>query len=333
MSKEKLQMLSGGISVVVPVYNSQETLKDLLIRLESVLSVFDNTFEVILINDGSKDNSWQVVGELADDYVFVRGLNLMRNYGQHNALLAGIREARYETIITIDDDLQQPPEEIPKLLEKLNDGCDVVYGTPQAKQHGFWRSLASQIVRLALTSVMNAKTARDVSAFRAFRTQLRNSFARYDGPFVSIDVLLTWSTKKFSSVRVKHEQRLSGESNYNFSKLVLHALDMITGFSTAPLKFASIMGFVFSLFGLAVLIYVVVSYLIRGSIPGFPFLASIVAIFAGAQLFALGVIGEYLARIHFRTMGRPSYSVRSTAGKNDICEPKNAQSRENQNGC
>ncbi|RKY11318.1 MAG: glycosyltransferase [Planctomycetota bacterium] len=326
-------MSSEGISVVVPVYNSRETLKDLVNRLESVLGSCDGTFEVILVNDGSKDNSWQVIEELANGHKLVKGLNLMRNYGQHNALLAGIRAARYATIVTIDDDLQQPPEEIPKLLGKLNDGCDVVYGTPQAKQHGFWRNLASQIVRLALTSVMNAKTARNVSAFRAFRTQLRDSFACYDGPFVSIDVLLTWSTKRFASVSVRHEQRSSGESNYTFLKLVSHALDMITGFSTLPLRLASFMGFLFSLFGFGLLIYVVTGYLIRGSIPGFPFLASIVAIFAGAQLFALGVIGEYLARIHFRTMGRPSYSIRSTAGKNDICEPKNTQSRESQDGC
>ena len=326
-------MQSDGISVVVPVYNSQETLKDLVIRLESVLSSCGNAFEVILINDGSRDNSWQVIEELADGHKFVRGLNLMSNYGQHNALLAGIREARYATIVTIDDDLQHPPEEIPKLLEKLNEDYDVVYGTPQAKQHGFWRSFASQLVRLALTSVMNAKTARNVSAFRVFRTQLRNSFAHYDGPFVSIDVLLGWSTKRFASVSVRHEQRPSGESNYTFSKLVSHALDMMTGFSTIPLRLASVMGFVFSFFGLGILIYVFISYLIRGSVPGFPFLASIIAMFAGAQLFALGIIGEYLARIHFRTMGRPSYSIRSTASKNDIREPNDTQSGESQDGC
>jgi len=323
---------SGGISVVVPVYNSQETLKDLVNRLESVLGSCDGTFEVILINDGSNDNSWQVIEELADGHKFVKGLNLMRNYGQHNALLAGIRAARYATIVTIDDDLQHPPEEIPKLLEGLNKRYDVVYGTPQAVQHGLCRRLSSQITRMALKSVMGVEIARKVSAFRAFRTQIREGFARYDGPFVSIDVLLGWSTKKFVSVSVRHELRSTGESNYTFLKLVSHALDMITGFSTLPLRLASFMGFLFSLFGFGLLIYVVTGYLIRGSIPGFPFLASIIAMFAGAQLFALGVIGEYIARIHFRTMRRPSYSIRSTAGKNGICEPNKTQNRESQDG-
>lgn len=326
-------MPSDGISVVVPVYNSQETLKDLVNRLESVLSACDNAFEVILINDGSKDNSWQAIEESAEGHKFVRGLNLMRNYGQHNALLAGIREARYATIVTIDDDLQHPPEEIPKLLEELNKGHDVVYGTPQAAQHGLCRRLSSQITRIALKSVMGVEIARKVSAFRAFRTQIREGFARYDGPFVSIDVLLSWSTRNFASVCVRHEQRPSGESNYTFSKLVSHALDMMTGFSTVPLRLSSIMGFFFSFFGFGLLIYVVTGYLIRGSIPGFPFLASIIAMFAGAQLFALGVIGEYLARIHFRTMRRPSYSIRSTTGKNGICELNKTQSRESQDGC
>jgi len=180
---------------------------------------------------------------------------------------------------------------------------------------------------------MGVEIARKVSAFRAFRTQIREGFALYDGPFVSIDVLLGWSTKRFASVSVRHEQRPSGESNYTFSKLVSHALDMMTGFSTIPLRLASVMGFVFSFFGLGILIYVFISYLIRGSVPGFPFLASIIAMFAGAQLFALGVIGEYLARIHFRTMRRPSYSIRSTACKTGIRESNDTQSGESQDGC
>lgn len=326
-------MQFDGISVVVPVYNSPKTLTPLVTRLKSILESCAKSFEVILINDGSKDNSWQVIEELADGHKFVRGLNLMRNYGQHNALLAGIREARYATIVTIDDDLQHPPEEIPKLLEKLNEGYDVVYGTPQTKEHGLWRNFASQITRMALKSVMNVETARNVSAFRAFRTQIRDGFDRYNGPFVSIDVLLTWSTKKFASVSVRHEHRQTGISNYTFLKLVSHALDMITGFSTVPLKLASVIGFIFSLFGLAILIYVVMSYLVRGSIPGFPFLASIIAMFAGAQLFALGVIGEYLARIHFRTMKRPSYSIRSVANTSDIHGANSGQGKESQDGC
>ncbi len=251
-----------------------------------------------------------MIEQLAAKHEWVRGIRLMRNYGQHNALLCGIRAARYEVVVTMDDDLQNPPEEIGRLLEQLAQGHDVVYGTPRAEQHGLWRDVASVITKLALQSAMGVETARMVSAFRVFRTQLRDAFVSYKSPFVSIDVLLTWATTRFSTVAVKHEPRTIGKSNYTFPKLVRHAVTMMTGFSVLPLRFASIMGFFFTLFGLGILAYVVGLYLISGSsVAGFPFLASIIAIFSGAQLFALGIIGEYLTKVHFRMMDKPPYAV------------------------
>ncbi len=318
MSEEKLFMTeSFTCSVVVPVYNSESTLKELLSRLAQVLPVFSRDYEAILINDGSRDNSWNMICQLVHEYPWARGINLMRNYGQHNALLCGIRAAKNEVIITIDDDLQHPPEEIQKLLLKMYEGFDVVYGTPMKEQHSLWRDLASQVSKLALRSVMGAETARYVSAFRVFRTQLRDAFANYQGPFPSIDVLLTWGTTRFTAVPVQHNPRKAGMSNYTFRKLVVHALNMMTGFSTLPLQIASLTGFVFTLFGFIVLTYVLGRYVIQGgSVPGFPFLASIISIFSGAQLFALGIIGEYLARMHFRMMERPPYVVRLTTSQN-----------------
>jgi undecaprenyl-phosphate 4-deoxy-4-formamido-L-arabinose transferase len=235
----------------------------------------------------------------------------MRNYGQHNALLCGIRAARGDFIVTMDDDLEHQPEEIPRLFARLQEGFDVIYATPEHEQHGLWRAIASRITRLALRSAAGASVARNVSAFRVFRTELRDAFAGYQAPFVSIDVLLTWATNRFGAVKIPFKPRWSGSSTYTFGKLVRHALDMMTGFSTAPLQLASLIGFGCTLFGLVVLVFVVGRYFLEGSIPGFPFLASIIAIFSGAQLFALGVIGEYLARMHFRTMNRPAYAIRA----------------------
>lgn len=304
-----------GVSVVVPVYNSALSLPTLVERLDSVLKHPCHQYEVILVNDGSRDASWSVIEHLCGRFPFVRGIDLMRNYGQHNALLVGIRAAQYEIIITMDDDLQHPPEEIPHLLTKLSEGYDVVYGTPLREQHGFWRNLASQVTKLALQSAMGAEIARKVSAFRAFRTELCSAFANYQSPFVSIDVLLTWGSTRFAAVPVRHKPRRIGASSYTFGKLITHALNMMTGFSIWPLQLASLIGFGFTLFGIGVLMYVIGRYLIQGgSVPGFPFLASIIAIFSGAQLFALGVIGEYLARMHFGLMGRPTYIVRASVG-------------------
>jgi undecaprenyl-phosphate 4-deoxy-4-formamido-L-arabinose transferase len=156
---------------------------------------------------------------------------------------------------------------------------------------------------------MGAEIASNISAFRAFRTQIRDAFANYESPSISIDVLLTWATTRFAMVKVRHSPRLHGTSNYTLRKLMTHAFNMLTGFSTIPLQLASLIGFVCTLFGMGILAYVLGRYFISGStVAGFPFLASVIAILGGAQLFALGIIGEYLARMHFRTMGRP-YSV------------------------
>jgi len=304
-----------GISVVCPVFNGEATLTELYQRLVSALSVLVVEFEIIFVNDHSSDKSGKLIASLAAQDPRVQGIDLMRNYGQHNALLCGIRTARFDTIVTVDDDLQHPPEEITKLLERLEEGYDVVYGTPIKEQNGWARALASKAVRLALQSVVGYKVARNVSAFRAFRAQLREAFAGYHSSFVSIDVLLTWATTRFGAVYVRFDPRFAGSSNYKLSSLLRHALDMTTGFSTKPLQLASLIGFIFTVFGMCVLLYVIVRYFFQGSIPGFPFLASIIAIFSGAQLFALGVIGEYLARMHFRLMDRPAYVVRSVTPK------------------
>ena len=309
--------LPRGVSIVVPVHGTGDALAELISRVSSVLGGASGLpWEVILVNDGSPESCWHRIEELARSHGNVRGINLMRNYGQHNALLCGLRATVYDTTVTMDDDLQHPPEEIPKLLSLREEGWDVVYGTPASQRQPFWRKLASMLIRIALAGAIGWKRARGVSAFRAVRTESRRAFADFRGPFVSLDVLLSWSTDRASQVEVRHDARRSGASGYSFWKLASHAADMMTGFSAWPLRLASVVGFGFTLFGLAVLAYVIVRYLLAGgSVPGFPFLASIIAIFSGAQLFALGIIGEYLARMHFRSMERPVYVVRQTTSE------------------
>ena len=314
---DRKEPLRRGVSVVVPVYGSEGTLVELVDRLQPILRASAREFEVIFVDDGSPDGSWEVVSGLVKSRDHVRGASLMRNYGQHNALLCGIRMARFDVCVTMDDDLQNPPEEIPALLAGLEQ-CDVVYGTPERQQHGVYRDLASTITKLVLQQAMGAETARNISAFRAFKTDLRNAFAAYRSPLVSIDVLLTWATTRFRAISVRHDERKRGVSNYTMRRLVVHALNMMTGFSTLPLRLAAMIGFSFTLFGMGVLAYVIGRYLIQGSVvPGFAFLASVIAIFSGAQLFALGIVGEYLGRMHMRMMDRPTYSVRALAESTD----------------
>lgn len=303
---------SPAVSVVVPVYNAADRLTKLAERVSSALEHV--AFELILVNDGSADSSWEVILALCSDRR-ITGIDLMRNYGQHNAVLAGVRAARAPVIVTIDDDLQNPPEEIPRLVAALTD-ADVVYGTPIERQHGFVRNAGTGLAKIALSAVVGRDTARRVSAFRAFRADLRNAFADFAGSYVSIDVLLSWGAQRVESVPVHHHLRAEGRSGYSFGRLATHALNVLTGFSTRPLRLASLIGLASTCFGLAVLVYVLVRYFTVGNpVPGFPFLASLISIFSGAQLLTLGIMGEYLARMHVRIMERPTYVVRHQSGE------------------
>jgi glycosyltransferase involved in cell wall biosynthesis len=293
--------------------------------VDSAHSACADQFELVLVDDESQDDSWEVIGALRNDHSWIRGFQLMQNSGQHSALLCGIRAVRYEVVVTIDDDLQHPPEEIPKLLDELRQGADVVYGTPEHERHDILRVLSSRLTRLALKSAMGIDVARKVSAFRAFRTPVRDGFSNYSGSFVSIDVLLTWATTRFAAVPVRHDERQYEVSQYTLRKLVTHALNMMTGFSVVPLQVASLAGLLFTLFGFGVLTFVLARWFIYGSVvPGFAFLASIISVFAGAQLFALGIIGEYLARMHFRIMDRPPYVIRERPAQEAYTQPDSA---------
>lgn len=301
-----------SVSIVIPVYNSAESIGLVVEELHQHLPEMVEEWEIVLVEDDSHDASWQRIVEMLPRYPRLRAFKLMRNYGQHNALLCGIRAARYPIIVTMDDDQQHPVDALPQMLAKLGEGYDVVYGSPEQERHGLLRDLASQMTKLVLQQAMGAETARNISAYRVFRTSLRDAFAEYRGPHVNIDVLLTWGTKRFAMLRVPHRPRTLGQSNYTLSKLINHTFNMMTGFSTMPLQIASMLGFALTLFGALLLFYIiVVRILIFGfEVPGFTFLASVISIFAGAQMFTLGIIGEYLARMHFRMMDKPPYVVR-----------------------
>jgi undecaprenyl-phosphate 4-deoxy-4-formamido-L-arabinose transferase len=317
-------MPARSVSVIVPVFRSAQTLRELHRRTVEALAPLGRPFEIVLVEDCGGDESWQVIEALARSDQRVRGVRLSRNYGQHSALLCGIRAAQHEVVVTLDDDLQNPPEEIPRLLARLEEGCDVVYGAPEREQHGFLRGRAAAVTKLALRKAMGSRTARHVSAFRAFRTYLREAFRDYRSPFVSVDVLLTWGTTRFDYVTVRHDPRRAGVSNYTLRALATHALNMVTGFTTLPLQLASVLGLLFSLFGMCALAYVLSVFVMYGrSVPGFAFLASMIAIFSGVQLFALGIIGEYLARMHLRSMDRPPYLVRE-----HVAQPTQARGAE-----
>lgn len=305
-----------GISVVVPVFNGSKSIHELVRRLEYSLRDICHDYELILVNDGSVDNSWDEIQNLSEKYSWVNGIDLMKNFGQHNALLCGIRAARYERTVTMDDDLQHPPEEIHKLFKRMDDGYDVVYGAAINNNHSLRRRLGSHSLKLALSIAINDSRVKRISAFRIFRTKLRESFESYTGDAVCLDALLSWGARSYGFAEVVHEPRLNGNSNYRFVSLLGQAVNNFSAFNAFPLKLTSLLGLLFTFFGACLLVVILGNYITNGSVvPGFAFLGSMITIFSGVQLFSLGMLGEYISRIHSGVMGRPAYSVRKIIRK------------------
>jgi undecaprenyl-phosphate 4-deoxy-4-formamido-L-arabinose transferase len=307
------------VSVVIPAYRSPGTLEALCSGLVEAVGPLGDELEIVLVDDGSGDTTtWPEIERLAAALPAVRGVQLLRNYGQHNALLAGLREARHSVIVTMDDDLQHPPAEVPRLLAALTDDVDVVYGRPREEQQRAYRNVSSRLAKSAMARVLGPDVYPRSSAFRAFRGELVAASAEVRDPNLSIDVLLSWASNRIIDIEIDLRPRAGGVSGYTPRMLVKHALDMATGYSIRPLRWVSALGLVFALLGFAMLAFVLLRYVFGDAdVAGFTFLAASLTLFAGAQLVSLGMIGEYVGRIHLRSMGRPQYLVRTTTDAPD----------------
>ena len=306
-------------SVIIPVFCSANTLEELTNRTIKSLNAIsrNNDYEIIFVDDFSTDNSVNILEKITNTNKNIKTILLNNNYGQHNAIICGIDNSRGDLIITIDDDLQNPPEEINKLYEELKKGYDVVYGYSRTLYYGLLRNFLSRLIKHIIKFVMGLKTATKISAFRIFKSELilKKLNNKHN---VNIDVLLSWSTNSFSSVLVDHNPRTEGHSGYTISKLFLHAINMIIGFSTIPLRLSTFLGLFFSFFGFCILVYVIVSFIFYGSIvKGFYFLASIISIFSGIQLLIIGIMGEYISRIYNSNMFKPLYKIKKIIKHNN----------------
>jgi glycosyltransferase involved in cell wall biosynthesis len=311
------------VSIVIPCYRSERTLGPVVEAIfatlaEPTASSTISEFEVVLVVDGSPDDTADVANKLASEHPEVRAVELRRNYGQHNALLAGIARAKHEVVVTMDDDLQHLPDQIPALLAPLARGeADLSYGVPREEEHGFWRSAASRAVKRGL-ALAGVHAAEDVSAFRAFWTAQREGFSHIEDPYVSLDVMLSWTTTSISRVMVQMDQRQLGRSSYTVRTLVRHAVNTITGYSNVPLRVVAWLGGLCALLG-AILGAVVIWKFAAGdtTVAGFTTIAAMVAVFSGAQMLSLGIIGEYVGRLHTRSTGKPTFLVKTDSENTD----------------
>jgi undecaprenyl-phosphate 4-deoxy-4-formamido-L-arabinose transferase len=311
-------MESVEISVVIPVYNSADILPALYSRLRDVLTALGKPFEIVFVDDGSRDASWRVLERLhLADPSHVVAIQLMRNFGQHNALMCGFRSARGDYVITMDDDLQHPPEEIPKLLAAIEaEELDLVYGAYDCKRHGAAQNLASRIVNLFYRFVFQSTVT--VTAFRAVRRELLDTILSYSLNFTFVDGLLAWNTRRTGEVTVAHHPRAAGRSGYRFGKLLTLALNLFTNFSLLPLQLVSFCGVSAAIFGFSLGLYYLYRYTMSGiMVPGFASTIVSILVLGGLQLLGLGIMGEYVGRLHLNVNRKPQYSVRRVVSAAD----------------
>jgi len=302
------------LSVVVPVYRSAGTLRSLHERLSSSLQGMQESFEIILVEDCGPDASWPLIEELAASDSNVRGVRLTRNFGQHAATICGIARSTGRWVITLDDDLEQRPEDIPALLAKARQGYDLVYGVYGRRTHSAWRNITSGVAR-KLFRIAIPSLNYEYTSFRVINGSIARNLVKFDSPFPFVDGYLSWLTNSYACVEVTHEQRTDGGSNYNFSRLLTHTINIFVTFSDLPLRFASWIGIGSFIVGMLWLAGIVAGRLLGGiSVSGFASLMAGIILFGGIQLLILGIIGEYLGRMNFKSSRKPLFLVSEELG-------------------
>lgn len=296
-------------SVVIPVYNSSKTLEELYARISAVFKNITENFEIIFIDDDSIDSSWKKLNELRARDGKIKLIQLMRNFGQHNAIMCGFHHARGKFIITMDDDLQNPPEEIPNLISKIKEGYDLVYGEYISKKHGLFRNAGSNFVQFIYKKVFNVRG--NLTSFRIITVELVGQITKYNFNYVFIDGLLAWNTKNIGYALVVHQKRTLGKSGYSLRKLFTLSFNMITNFSIVPLQLASVTGILFACLGfIMAVVYFIKKICLGIPVAGFATIIIAITIFSGIQLIILGLMGEYLGRILLSINSKPQFLIR-----------------------
>jgi polyisoprenyl-phosphate glycosyltransferase len=305
-----------ALSIVIPVFGSEQVLPALVSRLQSVLDCNDKTqgrYEVIFVCDCSPDASWQVIQGLSAKYSYVHGISLRMNAGQHNALMAGLAKARGKIVVTMDDDLQHNPADIPALLHAIEAGRDVVFARFKERKHPRWKVAGSRLNDLVASYLIQKPKGLYLSPFRAMKAAICRDILRYQGPYVYVDGLILSVTQNVAMIDVDHHQRYCGNSAYGFSKSLSLWMKMATNFSIVPLRITSLVGICFAGIGFVLALVLIVQKLTLDRMPvGWSSLIVTILMVGGVQLLALGMLGEYLGRVLLTLNSRPQYVVDQT---------------------
>lgn len=311
--------MKNNISVIIPCYNSEKTLAELVIRITVVLNT--SLHEIILINDASLDNTWPAIQEIVKTQNKVKGINLMRNFGQHSALLCGLNYVSGEVIVTMDDDLQNPPEEIFKLVNLLesDENTDAVIGIPKKAKQSFIKRLGSKFLNHVSSKILDKPKDLKVSSFRALRRSLVDEMKTNQTTNPAFSSILLNYTRNVKNVEVQHAKRTYGNSGYGIGKSVKLFLNAVLNYSTLPLKIVSNIGIIASVAGFGLAIFYLIKYFIGNiTVPGWTTIIVLLLFFFGLILFSIGIIGEYLIRIISEVNHTRQYVIKDKVGFDDV---------------
>ena len=304
--------MNRDISIIIPVYNSEKILENFTDKLIQTLKEKYNNFEIIFINDASKDNSWKIVQKLCEKNKLIKGINLRKNVGQHNAIFAGLKNCNGKIIVTMDDDGQNLPESISSLVDELNKGFDICYANYKIKKHSFFRKFGSFINNLVASILFDKPYNLVLTGFRCFTSDIKNEILKFHSAYIYLDGIIFSSTSNYSQIYVDHKDRVIGKSNYTTSKLFGLWLRMAFGFSIMPLRLASIFGILLSITSLIISVWLIFFRSMSSSIPlGWTSIMVIILFLGGIQLLALGLIGEYLGRTYITINNPTKYSIKN----------------------
>ena len=304
------------VSVIIPVYNEEESLRELGERLIKTLTGMGRPFEIILVDDGSTDQSWQLLSQLNQQYPqHLRALQFNRNFGQHQAIFAGFQAARGQVMVTLDADLQNPPEEIPRLVAKIEEGYDTVGGWRENRQDSLFRKLPSLMINRLMSYVTGVKLRDYGCMLRAYRREVVDSINQCQESSSFIPALANLFSRRVAEVPVGHAERERGKSKYGLIKLIRLNFDLMTGFSNLPIHLVGLMGISIAALGLAFGFFLFIRRLFVGpEVEGVFTLFAILFVFVGLNTLGLALVGAYVGRIYREVRQRPRYIIRQTLG-------------------
>ncbi|TWT84218.1 Undecaprenyl-phosphate 4-deoxy-4-formamido-L-arabinose transferase [Planctomycetes bacterium CA13] len=299
------------ISIVIPVYRSASILPETLAQLDAFFHAHPMKFEIVLVNDGSPDDSWEVLKQLKQGRDEIIIVDLIRNFGQHSAMMCGLKLSRGKFVVTMDDDLQNPPSEIIHLIDKINEGHDVVFGRFQQKQHGLIRRVGSKIVGWLNRKLFNKPRDLTLTNFRIIRRDIVDAVCKFRTNAPYLPGLLLMTGKSFANVDVVHHPRFEGESNYTVLVIAKLIWRLVFNYSAFPLRLLCGFGLLISLFAFLFGCYVIIKHFTFGiEQPGWTTLVVLISFFQGVTLVVLSAMGEYLVRILNDVSGPRAYLIR-----------------------